>query len=580
MKTFEDKYKDNSPLQTIENIKKFFNSKNLIIKEKLIEQNKESNTWSCFVVLFSNNNIILQTCGKGVNKELALASGYAEMFERFNNKSLLYLHPLSSFFVLKQNKIKNNYFISKEEKITNSLNNNKYLYNKLLSYFDNDNNLNNFLNVFCNNQIIEIPYKNCFDKNDIYYTDPRLEQKILGSCGMAAGNSLEEALVQGISEIFEHYVQEQFFKNPPKTLFYIKREDINDKNLKIIEEIEKNTNSKVKIVDLSYNYEVPVCIVILFNSNTYNFLINFSSAPTIQIAIERSLTELYQNRADYSFSSVKPQTPSNTLYEETLIEFHTRFSNCNQFPEKSLLKFEYKNYNKDYFLQDDYYSNKILLEHYNKICKKLNIKLYYHLFEIDNMKAVHIISYNLNYKNFYKDYFNEISSKEKKEIINIAQCFYELILKTLSNNINLEDINYCRQLLNKITIMDKKKETFFLYIMGTSWLTPYLKRDSVGILFELSKEKIIKENIFASTKNTYFEKRGRKYGVLYDYKISKKYTDKEIYQIFSQLDQNLTLEEIKMCDNLDFLFYKIILEPIKYAYSSESFINMINAYCD
>jgi len=115
---------------------------------------------------------------------------------------------------------------------------------------------------------------------------------------MAAGNTLEEALVQGISEIFEHYVQEQYLKNPPKELHEISINLMNTSNQNIINNIEK-LGKKIKIFDLSYNYKVPVCMSVLYNTISYNYIINFSSAPTIQIAIERALTELYQNINSY-----------------------------------------------------------------------------------------------------------------------------------------------------------------------------------------------------------------------------------------------------------------------------------------
>ena len=42
--------------------------------------------------------------------------------------------------------------------------------------------------------------------NDKLYLNPHIINKIIGSDGLAAGNTLEEAIVQGLSEIYEHYV--------------------------------------------------------------------------------------------------------------------------------------------------------------------------------------------------------------------------------------------------------------------------------------------------------------------------------------------------------------------------------------
>jgi len=302
MKNFlENKCKDLSPLETIENIKNFFKEKNLTIIDEKLSKSEESGTWGCYVRVISNGITIVQTAGKGASAEFALASGYAEAFERFNNKLVINNNPFIMNFVLKQNYNKNGYYIDKNEKISNFLffkNKNSLLYKNFLKIFDNEENLENFLNLFYNNQIIEVPYKNCFNEKDIIYEDPRLWKKFYSSSGMAAGNTLEEALVQGISEIFEHYVQEQYLKNPPKELHEISINLMNTSNQNIINNIEK-LGKKIKIFDLSYNYKVPVCMSVLYNTISYNYIINFSSAPTIQIAIERALTELYQNINSY-----------------------------------------------------------------------------------------------------------------------------------------------------------------------------------------------------------------------------------------------------------------------------------------
>ena len=44
------------------------------------------------------------------------------------------------------------------------------------------------------------------------YYDPRLLYRMSASNGLAAGNTYEEACVQGISEIFERYIQFQWYR--------------------------------------------------------------------------------------------------------------------------------------------------------------------------------------------------------------------------------------------------------------------------------------------------------------------------------------------------------------------------------
>jgi len=44
--------------------------------------------------------------------------------------------------------------------------------------------------------------------------------------GMAAGNTLEEAFNQGISELFERYVLFQFYQNKIDKYYILKKENI------------------------------------------------------------------------------------------------------------------------------------------------------------------------------------------------------------------------------------------------------------------------------------------------------------------------------------------------------------------
>ena len=209
-----NKYKDLEPKKTIENIKNFFKSKNLEIIHYVF-QSQESSTWSCYVKLLSYNQVILQTCGKGQTEEFALASGYGEMYERFCNYLNIIFNPISYNLMIENSYKKNHYYLDKNEKLLSfqDLKNNKNLFENLKKIFGNEDNLEIFTKLISGEKIIGVPYKNCFNFSQIEYYDPRLLVKLNSSSGMAAGNTIEEALVQGISEIFEHQVQELFLKN-------------------------------------------------------------------------------------------------------------------------------------------------------------------------------------------------------------------------------------------------------------------------------------------------------------------------------------------------------------------------------
>ena len=79
------KFKDRNPEETIEIIKNFFTSFGYEIH---IEQNIESeiHTWSNYIELLMNGVHFMGACGKGMTNSYSLASGFAELYERFCNK--------------------------------------------------------------------------------------------------------------------------------------------------------------------------------------------------------------------------------------------------------------------------------------------------------------------------------------------------------------------------------------------------------------------------------------------------------------------------------------------------------------
>lgn len=581
IKFLNNKCKDLLPFQTIENITNFFKLKNLNIKIENLKKSIESSTWSCQIKLFSEDVLILQTCGKGTTKDFALASGYAELYERFCNKIIFNSNPIISNLLIQNNFKKNGYYIHKEEKIINFNDfkeKNSLLYNIYLNFLGNEKNLEEFLNLFIDGKIIEIPYKNCFS-NDIFYTDPRLQKKVFTSSGMAAGNTLEEALIQGISEYFEHYVQELFLKTPPKILYEIPLELINLENKKIINNI-KSYNKEIKIFDLSYNYNLPVCLVVLYNNNSYNYIINFGSAPLISIAIERTLTELYQNIESYNNSLNQFSQHPSRLYpwEEQMEKLYINTSKSNTFFEINLADIKkIKKINSVYYQENKKYTNKDFLKLYEKICNNNNIELFYiNNSKDENIYSIQIISSNLNHRKFFTELFINLSNQEKNKCLNLLIKFYIFIYENLlykQSSIKIETLDE----INKLTILEKK---FFDYLAGANWFIPFNKSLCLNGIYNLFSKNFNIEYLAIKFKNSPFEFYIRKYLSLYQYKKSNQYSNKEIYKIFYPLDNSLTEKDIEFCDDKNFLIQKIIIEPMYTMYNSSAFVNMIEAYCD
>ena len=117
------------------------------------------------------------------------------------------------------------------------------------------------------------------------------------SNGMCAGNTPEEAMVQGICEIFERHVLKRIFHEQPQLPEipekYFQGSEIHDK-MKIL---EKDMNWRMVIKDCSLGLGVPVVgIVIMDQKCRWGF--HVGAAPSPVTALERCFTEIFQMGAD------------------------------------------------------------------------------------------------------------------------------------------------------------------------------------------------------------------------------------------------------------------------------------------
>ena len=129
------------------------------------------------------------------------------------------------------------------------------------------------------------------------YLPTGLLQLYIYSNGMAAGNTYEEALVEGISEIFERYSQIRFYRGgivPPR----IPDEEIDKwpRIRKLINEVEKNGRFTVDLRDCSLGMGLPVVCAIFVDNETGGIGIKFGAQPDMGIAMERTFTEAVQGK--------------------------------------------------------------------------------------------------------------------------------------------------------------------------------------------------------------------------------------------------------------------------------------------
>jgi len=144
--------------------------------------------------------------------------------------------------------------------------------------------------------ICSLPYERKSDGEMVYFPS-NLVENLYVSNGMSAGNTLAEAQVQCLSEIFERAVKREILEGeialpdvPQKVL--AKYPSI----LAGIQTLEEQ-GFPVLIKDASLGGVYPVMCVTLMNPRTGGVFASFGAHPSLEVALERSLTELLQGRS-------------------------------------------------------------------------------------------------------------------------------------------------------------------------------------------------------------------------------------------------------------------------------------------
>ena len=132
-------------------------------------------------------------------------------------------------------------------------------------------------------------------RNGLFPFQP--DRKSVLSNGMSAGNTLVEAQVQCLSEIFERAVKREILEQE-MTLPDVPQ-DVLAKYPNIVEGIKalKAQGFPVLVKDASMGGQFPVMCVTLMNPRTGGVFSSFGAHPSFEVAIERSLTELLQGRS-------------------------------------------------------------------------------------------------------------------------------------------------------------------------------------------------------------------------------------------------------------------------------------------
>jgi len=163
--------------------------------------------------------------------------------------------------------------------------------------------------------ICSLPFVRQSDGETVYFPT-NLVENLFVSNGMSAGNTLVEAQVQCLSEIFERAVKREIIEG--EIALPDVPQDVLAKYPGVVAGIKglEEQGFPVLVKDASLGGQYPVMCVTLMNPRTGGVFASFGAHPTMEVALERSLTELLQGR---SFEGLN-DLPQPTFASEAVTE--------------------------------------------------------------------------------------------------------------------------------------------------------------------------------------------------------------------------------------------------------------------
>lgn len=322
----ERRYKEVKPEETVKKIKNILDELGIEVEENWTDKSSVD-TYSLRICIKGSD---VGQNGKGMTKEFAMASGYAEFLERLQNglfrfrmekttKELPFINvPDEKHFSIDEFIDKKNSFLEsileQNGKINKTEKEKKEFLRKILNADNMDKN---------NKTYTYIPYYSVKNK-EIQYIPDKLFSYLYDTNGMCAGNSKEEALIEGLSEILERYAAIKIFKEktclPEIPDEYLKKFP---KVYKMKEILDKNDKYYYRLVDCSFGGKYPVAGLYLIEKNTGKFGFKMGAHPDYGIAMERCFTEAAQgvDIFEYAESNIFDFYEAEEINEKSLTDF-------------------------------------------------------------------------------------------------------------------------------------------------------------------------------------------------------------------------------------------------------------------
>ena len=289
-------YKDRIPIETIDCIHEFLSSElNLTLSCSASNNGKIAPSYSLVC-----RELGLITNGKGANDEYAQASAYGELFERLFNLSFVRLGnatPLDlcidyPYLSYDQTSV----YTEINRMVINEIGDPKRAEDITSLYMD-------YIRAYYGKETSQIPcimFKNFRD--EVTFIPVPVADILLGTNGMSAGNTFEEAFIQGYSEILERKAIKDLNAG------IVVPDIVEDKylNVPIMDSLKANLSScehiLIHVYTFERHYNFPVIALLVVDLQRKEYKIKFGAHCTLEYALERCVSEMVQGAEieDYS----------------------------------------------------------------------------------------------------------------------------------------------------------------------------------------------------------------------------------------------------------------------------------------
>lgn len=300
----DGQFKDRSPLDTVETIRSILQSNGIETEEFW----RQTGVPYCHALTVRIVGTSFSTNGKGLTPEFAQASAYGELMERLQVGSIARTK-------MQKDGMSGQTADGSMTATVNELLQNEKWYARMAQRLERTAGITMTPRQILSNYVspegtINVaPFFNLTTgKADVFPV--KMRNILYTSNGCAAGNSPEEALVQGISEIVERHhmalvndlgcalpdIPEEVLQSFPAVR-------------KIITHLRDN-GYRVNVKDCTLGQKFPVVCVCMVDERTGRYHTHYGAYPILEIALERALTESFQG---YNMENI-------TRYEDFLLK--------------------------------------------------------------------------------------------------------------------------------------------------------------------------------------------------------------------------------------------------------------------